>query len=392
MVPSRVTRQTDVVVFVIVAAAGVIVVGLFHVVAGWLFSNGLRRETLIVGPRPKELGVWVRDVAAGRIELEAREPRQDIGHPGTLGIRWVGGYGRVGDVVAASDGRIVRRFDPGKDGGPPVCPHSLDDCAPIELDGFAYPRDPADVGLEFNEVEFASPLGTLGAWLVPGARSGSWAIHCHGWTAERRELIRMLPTFHRQGHTSLVIDYRNDPGAPMDPSGHYRFGLTEWEDVEGSVRYALDNGATDVVLTGCSTGGALVMSFLERSDLTESVNGVVLDSPNIVLADTFRHSMRELGTSQLIKEMGMWIADLRWGIDWETTNYVQRADQILGVPALVFHGTSDLTVPISSSRQLKAALPELVELVETPAAGHVLSWNADPERYETHLARFLKSL
>ncbi|MFZ0014671.1 MAG: hypothetical protein WAL25_11225, partial [Acidimicrobiia bacterium] len=69
--------------------------------------------------------------------------------------------------------------------------------------------------------------------------------------------------------------------------------------------------------------------------------------------------------------------------------YVPRADAIIRVPALVFHGTADQVVPIAGSRQLKARVGELVELVETPAAGHVLSWNADPKRYEAHLARFL---
>lgn len=379
-------------VFVVAAAAGVLVIGLFHLIAGWLFSNGLRRETLVVRPRPKDLGVWVRGLGEGRIELEARHPRQDIGHPGVLGLRWSGGYGRVGDVIAASDGRIVRRFHPGVDGAPPVCAHDLDDCEPIELDGYAFPADPADAGLEFSDITYETPLGSAGAWLVPSGDGTAWAIHCHGWTAERRELIRMLPTFHRQGRTSLVIDYRNDPGAPADPSGHYRFGLTEWEDLQAAVRHAIAAGADELVLTGCSTGGAVVMSFLERSDLKQAVAGIVLDSPNIVLVDTFRHSMRDLRHSQLVKETGMWIADLRWGIDWEATNHVQRADRFLTVPALVFHGTSDATVPISSSRQLRAAAPNLVELVETPAAGHVLSWNADPDRYETYLARFLESL
>lgn len=379
-------------IFVVVAAAGVLVVVLFHLVAGWFFANGLRREALVVGPRFEERGVWVRAVSGDRIVLESKVPRQDIGHPGSLGIRWQDGYGRVGDVIAASDGRITRRFFPGDDGAPPVCEDDLDDCPPIELDGYVFPGDPLDVGLSFSEVQYDSSLGPIAAWLVPGGTEGAWAIHCHGWTTERRELIRLLPTFHTQGRTSMVIDYRNDPGAPTDPTGLYRFGLTEWEDVEGAVSHACDHGATDIVLTGCSTGGALVMAFLENSKLADTVTGVVLDAPNIILADTFRHSMREVRVSQLIREMGMWIADLRWGVDWETTNYVQRADQILQVPTLVFHGTSDQTVPISSSRQLAARVPDLIDLVETPAAGHVLSWNADPERYETYLARFLERL
>jgi hypothetical protein len=37
-------------------------------------------------------------------------------------------------------------------------------------------------------------------------------------------------------------------------------------------------------------------------------------------------------------------------------------------------------------------VPDLVDLVETPAAGHVMSWNANPERYERYLAGFLSRL
>lgn len=131
------------------------------------------------------------------------------------------------------------------------------------------------------------------------------------------------------------------------------------------------------------------MAFLEQSSLASSVTGVVMDAPNIILVDAFRRAMRESRTTWLTREMGLWIADLRWKIDWETTNFVQRAADILEVPTLVFHGTSDHTIPISVSRRLGAAVPDLVELVETPAAGHVMSWNADPSRYERYLGNFL---
>ena len=169
--------------------------------------------------------------------------------------------------------------------------------------------------------------------------------------------------------------------------------MAEWADLEAAVGYALDHGgAEDIVLTGCSTGAALVMRFLEESNLAGHVSGVVLDAPNIVLADTIRLGLTDTRGSRLMKETTLVIADLRWGIDWDTTNYVGRARDILEVPTLVFHGTSDQTVPISGSRRLQAEVPELVELVETPAAGHVMSWNVDPERYEGYVARFLDDL
>ncbi|MFP4074277.1 MAG: alpha/beta hydrolase [Actinomycetota bacterium] len=374
-------------IILIVAAAGTLLVVLVHLVAGWFIANGLHRDALKVGPKPDEPEVRVRDVTSDRIVLEAPGPRQDIGHPGTVGVAWPGGYGRAGDILDVEGSRFVRSFEP-VTGSPPVCVGELEDCPAVEIDSFAYPNGPADVGLDYQETTYESPLGAMGAWLVP-SDGPAWAIHCHGWTAERREHVRMLPAFHKAGITSLVIDYRNDPGAPLDPSGRYRFGLTEWEDLEAAVSGALEDGAGPIVLNGCSTGGALVMAFLERSPLANSVSALVLDAPNVILVDALRRAMRESRGSWLMHEMGLWIADLRWKINWEATNFVARAADIIQVPTLVFHGTSDHTIPISVSRRLQAAVPHLVELVETPAAGHVMSWNADPARYERYLGNFL---
>lgn len=372
-------------------ALAVIAVVLAHFVIGWHLANGLREGIFRVYPRPRESPVRVRKVSDGLIVLETSEPYQDVGHPGVIGIAWDGGYGRLGPVVEARDGRITRRFETSA-GEPPLCVGPLDECPPVTLDSFIYPNGPGDVGLEYQTVAYTSELGPMDAWWVPTGSGRRSAIMCHGWTAERRELVRMLPAFHRQGWSALVIDYRNDPGMPADPSGHYRFGLSEWRDVESAVTYLESRGVEEIVLMGCSTGGALLMSFLEHSEHTKSVTGVVLDSPNLVLADTVRLGTNDVGATRLMVEMGMWIADLRWKIDWEATNYVQRADHYLRVPTLVFHGTSDQTVPIAESRRLEARVPSLVELVETPAAGHVRSWNADPTRYDGHLERFLASI
>lgn len=376
-------------IILLVVAVGLGLLALIHLVGGWVVSNGIYRGALAVEvERGPDLGVRVREVSVDRIVLEAPAPRQDIGHLGTLGLVWEGGYGRMGDVIDVDGSRFLREFEP-VEGMPPVCRDDLETCPPVEIDPFVYPHDPGDVGLEFETTSYESPVGRMGAWLVPAPGASRWAIHCHGWTAEKREHLRMVPAFHTAGITSLVIGYRNDPGDPLDPTGRYRFGLSEWEDLEAAVGMALDRGANDVILSGCSTGGALIMAFLERSWLAESVSGVVLDSPNIILADAFRQGARDARATPLMIRMGMWIADLRWKIDWEATNFLARADRTLLVPTLVFHGTSDETIPISVSRHLKAKVPSLVELVETPTAGHVMSWNAAPARYERYLTDFL---
>jgi len=353
----------------------------------------------IAGPT-REFGVWIRSVSSNTVTLEAAAPRQDIGHPGTLGVFWENGYAQVGEVVSVEALSVTRSFDMITGSAPPICDEpTLHNCEPVDLESYAFPTDPSDRGVGFEEVRFDSPLGALSAWVVPAGDHKRWAIHVHGWTAERREAVRFLPTYFDVGVTSMVIDYRNDPGTIPDPSGRYRFGISEWEDVEAAVRYAIGAGADEIFLVGYSTGAAHAMAFLEESDLREHVVGVVFDSPNLILADVVRantHDARlpiiNVRMGQLMKEVGLWLADMRWKIDWDRTNYVQRAEQILTVPTLVFHGTSDRRVPIAVSRQLEARAPNTVTLVETQAAGHVMSWNAKPERYENRLTSFLNRI
>ncbi|MFQ5522359.1 MAG: alpha/beta hydrolase [Acidimicrobiia bacterium] len=368
-------------------------------VGGIIYAEGVKRSALVVrGPR-RTFGVWVRGLLNSRVVLAAVEPHQGIGHPGILGLWWPEGYGRLGRVEGVVGLEVTRSFEHLVGEPPPLCPQGpLENCPPVDIEAYAYPSDPSDAGLGFEEVTYETPLGPMGAWKVAAA-GDRWALHVHGWTAERREAIRLLPVLHEEGMTSMVIDYRNDPGAPRDPTGLYRFGLTEWEDVEAAVRYALDHGAEDLVLVGYSTGAAHIMSFLERSDLAPSVRGLVFDAPNISIVEAIRFGSRGVtypGTpiriGRVVQEVGLWIADVRWKVDWDTTNYVERATTIIKVPTLVFHGTADRRIPLSVSRRLQALSPDRVQLVVTPAAGHVMSWNADPERYERYLRGFLGSI
>src|SRR5262249_34727587 len=82
------------------------------------------------------------------------------------------------------------------------------------------------------------------------------------------------------------------------------------------------------------------------------------------------------------------IASMRYGVDWSATDYLSNTSW-LRVPALVFHGTGDTTVPISTSIRLKQLRPALVTLVRFPGAGHVESWNIGRARYTSGLGSFL---
>lgn len=156
---------------------------------------------------------------------------------------------------------------------------------------------------------------------------------------------RIRKHYHQAGITSLVIDYRNDEGASDDPSGLYRFGRTEWEDVESAVRYALGHGAEEIVLHGYSTGAALHLAFFENSDLASQVIAAVYDSPNADTGAALRleASRRTIpGTSipvpSSLISVAMFVADLRWDVGWEEIDYIDRAAEIISTPTLIFHG------------------------------------------------------
>jgi hypothetical protein len=251
--------------------------------------------------------------------------------------------------------------------------------------------------MPYTEVVVDGPDGPLPAWLVPGhgTPQTTWAVMVHGKGGTRAEPLRSLITVSQYGLYALLVTYRNDTGVYTSDGEQYAYGATEWRDLEASVRYAIDQGATDVVLFGYSLGGSITAAFLENSPLAEHVSAVVLDSPMVDVKQTvyFGAEQRTLPLVGLpIPEQLVWsslqMARLRYGSAWYDANYLDDTSWVTQ-PTLVFQGTDDETVPPATSDQLAAAEPDLVTLVTTEGAGHVESWNVDPEAYRDALRAFL---
>ena len=368
----------------------------FYGAAGLVFANMIRSDALVPLPPTPDNGVWVRAVDEQEITLTSAEEREDTTRPGLAGLAWDGGYGQLGEIISTDGLDVTRTFFVQRGSFPSVCMGDLVVCEQVDIEGWTFPDDPSSLDIVFEDVTYESLLGPMGAWQVDGGDGSVWAIHAHGWRASRREALRSLPIYQRAAITSLVVDYRNDPDAPADPSGLYRFGRTEWEDIEAAVEFAVTNGADTVVLVGYSTGAAVHLAYLENSNRLGPIKALVFDSPNADMGETVRLAASKTtlpGTSFLLPDsltaVAMFIADLRWDIDWDEIDYVSRASEIITIPTLVFHGLEDDRVPIEVSRRLQAEAPDRIELVEVEEAGHVTSWNVDPDGYEEALSRFL---
>src|SRR5206468_1031379 len=124
--------------------------------------------------------------ATTRSPWPATRPRPgELTSPGTWGLRWAAGYGRLGAIRSLGADRVEREFTRLEGTPPRVGERSA-------VDGYAWPADPSlAAGRPARDVTYPSPLGPAPAWLV-GGRRDTWVVLVHGYNAARAETLRTL--------------------------------------------------------------------------------------------------------------------------------------------------------------------------------------------------------
>ncbi len=364
---------------------------LFHIGGGWFFSGEIYSSALAPEASTASFEIPVVAVGDETVTLSTTDGRDELRLPGVWGLDWDGGYGQLTELITTGDETVEWRIEM-VSGSPPQVGEL------VAFDERAFPGDPMEAhGLPFTDVTYTSSLGANPAWLIEGD-DPTWVLLVHGNGLTRRDVLKPVPAIVASGHPAMVITYRNHPLAPADPSGRLQYGLTEWEDLEAAVEYALDAGAEDVVLVGYSMGGGIVTNFLYESSLASRVRGVVLDAPMLDFGATvdLGASNRSLPVVGLpipvtLTSAAKWFAALRYDLDFDELDYLDRVDEI-SVPILLFHGVADDLVPIATSEALAEALPDLVTYFPVEEARHLQSWNLEPAEYERLLVDFLSGL
>lgn len=352
----------------ILFAGFIIVVG----AVGWYYSGQILGPDAPMGRTGQRVLACTDSTIALASTFKARRP-------GQWAIEWPGGFGRIGPLLSDQPGRVLTRFAIAT-GTPPD--------TTSRLAGFAWDADPRTwFGWEFENITVPSRIGPLPAWWIPG-RDSTWAIFVHGRAVTRAEVLRMLPAYRALGLPCLVLEYRNDAGAPRVSGGQFRLGLTEWMDLEDAVRYARDRGAHGVVLVGCSMGGGIVAQFLRRSPDRAFARGAVLDAPALDWNAVIALAASQLHVPPPITGLGKWVASLRGGLRWDELSQTPHAREF-STPMLIFHGDADDTVPLVVSEEFARARPDLVELHEVHGAGHVESANVDADGYAATITQWL---
>jgi hypothetical protein len=356
----------------------------------WYLAGRIRSEALVVEPCPAMPAyddVRFVGLSPGQARLIAIGDQPALSRPALYGVAWQGGIGHLGASVAAAGGVVTRPLNVTFGSAPAV-----GQVAAFERAYFLGDASAA-LGIPVEDAVIPGPLGPLPAWYFPG-RHRTFVIGVHGQNGTRKDVLRIVDVVHRMGFPALAVTYRGDLGVAPDPSGYFRYGQSEWRDIEAAVLWSLAHGARSVVLAGQSMGGGIVAAFLRYSPLAATVVRVVFDAPMLDLRAAARYQVRRHTspvTGRLLTPltwMAEQIASVRFGVDWSAIAYLDEATW-LKVPTLVTHGDDDTRVPISISATLKERHPSLVALEVFPGAGHLESWNIDRARYTSLMRSFL---
>jgi alpha-beta hydrolase superfamily lysophospholipase len=351
---------------------------------------------VIIPPSRREEDVAIRsvDLDAGLIVLDSTA---DSRLPGEYSYWFTreSGHARLGEIVSQSATTVTRRLL-GVDRG------DLRAATRGRLTGWFY-LTPADLGVPFDDVTIATPLGDAPAWLVPpvsGESGKRWAIHVHGRAVRRPETLRAVPLFREAGFTSLVVSYRNDGEAPRSDDFRYALGDREWLDVDAAMAYAVSHGAREIVLVGWSMGGATVLQAATRSAFRDRVVGVILESPVVdwIAALDFQVKLRRLPV--FVRSFVVLLFKHPWGriatglaepLDIDRLDFVTRARE-LDRPVLILHSDDDGFVPSTASRALAVARPDIVSYEAFEVARHTKLWNYDRQRWEGAIRAWIAKL
>lgn len=368
--------------------------------AGSLGAAAYFARRVLTPDRRRPDDVEILEVSSDSITLAATV---DTRAPGRYGLWLHGGDGnaRFGEVLSVSaDGERVTRELNGVDAGALAV-------GPARFNTSYWGTPPEhSLGLPTEHVAIEGELGPLPAWVVPadgvgvggdGQSGDRWAILVHGRGNRREEALRALMTMHQQDWTSLVPSYRNDEGVAPGPDGRYNLGLSEWRDVEAAARYAVARGARELLLVGWSMGGAIVLQFLDRSDLSHLVTGVVLDGAVVDWGNVLVHHgelnrvpgpVLALSRAMMGKVWGTRLVGVHDPVDVALTDWVTRADE-LHHPMLLIHSAQDDFVPIGPAKALAEKRPDIVTFEEWADGGHCREWNVDPQRWEQVVGEFI---
>ncbi len=222
------------------------------------------------------------------------------------------------------------------------------------------------------------------AWCLPHQAPRGRLIVCHGYWADRFQVLGVADGLQTRGYEVWLVELRGHGARP----GPYTFGLKEARDIGQLIIWA-GQGATGrlpVGLLGWSMGG-MVMCHVALA--SQEVRAVVLDSTYDTFFPVLARSMQRLYRVPVFP----WVWLTWWGVSVGLGRALHQLDPIriapqLQQPLLAIQGEADRRVEAAWALRLFERWAGPKQRWLAPNVGHVGMFAHFPQEYCDRVARF----
>ncbi len=246
-------------------------------------------------------------------------------------------------------------------------------------------QTPADLGLQYQDIELRSVDGNLlHAWQIP-SQNGVCIILQHGFKSDRTELLEEAAILAKHGYGALLTSVRSHD---LSEGELIAFGINEMPDLDAWVKFLqAQDDIESIGMLGNSLGGSLVIQYAAQHD---SVKAVVAHSAFSSMRDTINTSVRyftDLPAFPFASMIGFW-AEQEIAGDIDDIDAKKWIADISPRPVLILHSLSDIAISSQSGRLLYDAATNPKELWQVDGVDHASFDTQMAEEFERRVVGF----
>ena len=252
---------------------------------------------------------------------------------------------------------------------------------------------PADLDLEFEDVEFISNIDNivLRGWFLPTEDSDDVIIMLHGNDYHRDDptigMLEIAGELVDHGYNVLTFDLRGHGESEVTRISR---GYYEKRDLLGAIDYLKGRGYDDIGVLGYSMGAGITLITAAESD---DIDAIVSDACFANFGEIVSSEMsRQYKIPSFVSSPMFFLIKVFYRVDITAVNPVSYVADIAPTPILFIHGQEDETTPVTHADRLYEAASQPKELWKVPGAAHVRSYQTEPEEYITRVTTFFDNV
>lgn len=253
--------------------------------------------------------------------------------------------------------------------------------------------NPANYGLRYQNVSFFSRIDhiPLKGWFMPAASpSDRTIIFAHGHATNRQQsdssVMFLFPELVHHGYNVFTFDFRDsgESGGTIDTVGQF-----EQRDLAAALDVMKSRPTgRHIGFLGYSMGAAVSLLVAANDPRVEAVvaDASFADLQQYLDSNVSKFSHLPRYPFTPIME---WLSVPLTGFDPATVQPIKSIARIAPRPILLIHGEADKLIDVENSRELLAAAHNPhAQLWTVPNAGHVQSFQTEPQSYLKHILTF----